>query len=173
MMGAPNCPFHMEVSKKYYDKWYKIWSEQSDETLEITALVRSIECVNGCIQYAYRDNVPQALPLEQTRECMKLSMGVMKNKRLELPTGRHVLLIPPHIHPLMDRSRDIYINAFKKGDEDALDEFYGLSKSHFVVIGKERIDRQYDFVRKHFTDLFTELWIQQGQRYIYSVAEFT
>ena len=162
----------MDVSKEYYDKWFRIWSAQSDETLEITALVRAIECVNGCIQYAFRDNVPQALPLEQTRECMKLSMGVMKNKVLKI-SNRHSLYIPPHIHPLMDRSRDIYINAFKKGDDEALDEFYGLSKAHFVVIGKERVDRQYEFVRKHFTDLFTEMWIKQGQGYIYSVAEFS
>ena len=71
----------------FYDKWYKIWSECSKEVLEATALIRVMECTNGCVQYGYRSESPNALSIEQTRECMRVSMGAIKSKVLPLPNG--------------------------------------------------------------------------------------
>lgn len=162
----------MIVNQKYYDKWTEIWKSQSDDTLDFTALVRAVECTNGCIQYAFRDEIPESLPLEQTRECMKLSMGVMKNKKIPL-TPKHTLIIPSWVHPLMDTSREIYIKAFKQNNDDAYEEFMALSKSHFVVMGKERMDESFDDVKKYFKDLFTEYWIEMGKKYVYNLGEYT
>lgn len=160
------------INRQYYDKWTKIWEAQSDVFLDFTAFVRAVECTNGCIQYAFRDQIPEALPLEQTRECMKLSMGVMKNKKVPL-TSKHTLIIPEWVHPLMDQSRDIYIRAFKQNDDEAYEEFMALSKSHFVVMGKERMDDSFEDVRKYFRDLFTDYWIDAGKDYVYNLGGFT
>ena len=71
----------------FYEKWYKIWSEQTQEVLDATAIIRVMECTNGCVQYAFRGESARALSVEQTRECMKVSMGAIKSKKLPLPTG--------------------------------------------------------------------------------------
>ena len=161
----------MPINKEYYDKWYGIWSSQSEDVLEVTALVRAIECTNGCIQWAFRDDDDRSLPIEKTREAMKLSMGVMKNKVLPEPDGTK-FVIPEDVVPLMDESRDIYIRGFKQGDEDAYQEFMALSKSHFVVMGKERIDRNFEKVKDSFREVFSEYWIEMGRAYVYALGEF-
>ena len=64
------------------------------------------------------------------------------------------------------------ISGFKQGDDDALEEFYALSKAHFQVLGKKRIDEKFEFLTEHFEDLFTSYWINVGRQYIYGVGEF-
>ena len=154
----------------FYDKWYKIWSECSKEVLEATALIRVMECTNGCVQYGYRLESPNALTIEQTRECMKVSMGAIKSKRLPLPTGE-VIEMPEGAVPLMNEARDLY-QKMKTNDRDAGDEFYALSTAHFHVLGKEVIDDKFAFFRKHFEDVFTSYWIDRGEEYIYEAANF-
>jgi len=161
----------MEINQQYYKYWYDIWSSQTPEVLDATALIRVIECTNGCVQYAFRDGVPQALSIEKSRDCMKLSMGTIKNKVLPLPDGTEVVL-PKECHEIMNVARDLYIRGFKQGDDDALDEFYALSKAHFQVLGREIIDKKFDFLTEHFEDLFTLYWIGVGRQYIYGVGEF-
>ena len=161
----------MQVDIGYYNKWKKIWESQTEEVLNATALIRVLECTNGCVQYAFRDGAENALSVEQSRECMKLSMGTIKNKVLPLPDGTS-LFLPKSCHSLMDDARDLYIRGFKQGDDDALEEFYSLSKSHFQVLGKKNIDEKFEFLTNNFENIFTEYWISVGKRYIYSVGEF-
>ena len=161
----------MNVDKCYYTKWRNRWESQTEEVLEATALIRALECTNGCIQHAFRGESENALPLEETRECMKLSMGTIKNKVLPLPDGSEVVL-PKSCHHIMDEARDLYIRGFKQNDNDALEEFYALSKTHFQVIGKERIDEKFKFLDEHFVDLLTPYWLLMGKMYIYSVGDF-
>lgn len=161
----------MNVDKCYYTKWRNRWESQTEEVLEATALIRALECTNGCIQHAFRGESENALPLEETRECMKLSMGTIKNKVLPLPDGSEVVL-PKSCHHIMDEARDLYIRGFKQNDDDALEEFYALSKTHFQVIGKERIDEKFKFLDEHFVDLLTPYWLLMGKMYIYSVGDF-
>lgn len=154
----------------YYDKWYKIWSSQSPEVLDATALIRVIECTNGCIQWAFRDGTEKALSVEQSRECMKVSMGAIKNKVLPLPNGE-VIEMPKDAIPLMNEAREIY-QKMKARDKDAYDEFFALSVSHFHVLGKDIIDEKFEFFSSNFIDIFTEYWINKGKQYIYSVSNF-
>jgi len=160
----------MSEHKGYYDKWYKIWSECSDEVLDATALIRVMECTNGCVQWAFRDKDEKALPIEQTRECMKVSMGAIKSKVLPLPYGGEVRM-PVDAIPLMDTARDLY-QKMKTDDPEAYDEFYALSKAHFKVLGKDRIDEKFQFFSKYFEEIFTKYWIEKGLDYIYYVGEF-
>ena len=155
----------------FYAKWYKIWSEQSPEVLDATAIIRVMECTNGCVQWGFRGESPNALSVEQTRECMKVSMGAIKTKRLPLPTGE-VIEMPEEAIPLMDEARNLY-QKMKTRDEAAYDEFFALSTSHFHVLGRKLIEEKFAFLREHFGEVFTEHWIQRGEEYIYEASNFT
>ena len=162
----------MEVNQQYYKYWKDIWSSQSQEVLDATALIRVVECTNGCIQHAFRDEDERALSVEQTRECMKLSMGTIKNKVLPLPDGRTKVILPEECHEIMNTARDLYVRGFKQGDEEALEEFFALSKAHFQVLGRKLIDEKFRFFAEHFEDVFTSYWIMMGRMYIYDMGEF-
>ena len=161
----------MKVDDAYYVKWKVIWESQTEEVLDATALIRALECTNGCVQHAFRGESENALSVEETRECMKLSMGTIKNKVLPLSTGGE-LVLPESCHSIMETARDLYIRGFKQNDDEALEEFYALSKAHFEVLGKERIDEKFRFLDEQFVDLFTPYWLMMGRMYIYNVAEF-
>ena len=162
----------MEVNQQYYKYWRDIWRSQSQEVLDATALIRVVECTNGCVQHAFRDGDERALSVEQSRECMKLSMGTIKNKVLPLPDGRAKMILPEECHEIMNEARDLYVRGFKQGDEEALDEFFALSKAHFQVLGRELIDEKFRFFAEHFEDVFTSYWIMMGRMYIYDMGEF-
>lgn len=161
----------MDTFLDYYEKWKNIWESQTEEVLDATALIRVIECTNGCVQYAFRDGTESALSVEQSRECMKLSMGTIKNKVLPLPDGTEIVL-PESCHEIMNTARDLYIRGFKQADQNAMEEFLALSKSHFQVLGREVIDEKFRFFTEHFEDLFTPYWIMMGRMYIYDLGEF-
>jgi hypothetical protein len=124
------------------------------------------------VQHAFRDGDERALPVEQSRECMKLSMGAIKNKVLPLPDGRTKVILPEECHGIMNTARDFYIRGFKQGDEEALEEFFALSKAHFQVLGRQLIDEKFRFFTEHFEDVFTSYWIMMGRMYIYDMGEF-
>jgi hypothetical protein len=162
----------MEVNQQYYKYWKDIWCSQSQEVLDATALIRVVECTNGCVQHAFRDGDERALSVEQSRECMKLSMGTIKNKVLPLPDGRTKVILPEECHEIMNTARDLYVRGFKQGDEEALEEFFALSKAHFQVLGRQLIDEKFRFFAEHFEDVFTSYWIMMGRMYIYDMGEF-
>jgi hypothetical protein len=162
----------MEVNQQYYKYWKDIWCSQSQEVLDATALIRVVECTNGCVQHAFRDGDERALSVEQSRECMKLSMGTIKNKVLPLPDGRTKVILPEECHEIMNTARDLYVRGFKQGDEEALEEFFALSKAHFQVLGRKLIDEKFRFFAEHFEDMFTSYWIMMGRMYIYDMGEF-
>ena len=141
------------------------WSEISDEGLDHVALIRCIECTNGCVQYAFRDNSDKALSVEQTREAMKTSMSFIKTKSLTLPNNQTIEALP-EIHTLMDETRTLYIEGFKKGNPEMTKEFFASSVAQLYVCGKERIVKQMKFVKEHFTDTFTEFWLTMGLSYM-------
>ena len=155
----------------FYEKWYKIWSECTPEVLDATAIIRVMECTNGCVQYAFRGETARALSVDQTRLAMKTSMSAIKTKKLPLPTGE-VIQMPDEAIPLMDEARDLY-QKMKTRDIDAYDEFFALSTAHFHVLGKEIIDEKFDFLTKHFENVFTEYFIASGKEYICDAADFT
>ena len=109
----------MEVKENYYKYWHDIWSSQTPEVLNATALIR-VECTNGCVQHAFKDGDERALSVEQTRDCMKLSMGTIRI--FPLPDGTEVVL-PKECHGIMDEFQRPIVRGFKQGDEEALEEF--------------------------------------------------
>lgn len=154
-----------DTFKAYVAKWESIWRRQSETGKQHAALIRAIECTNGCIQYAYRDGVTN-LSLEQTRECMKLSMSAIKNKKIMLKNGE-IIEFDPSIHDILNETRDIYIAGFKNGNDEKLMEFYAQSVAIFYVLGRDRIDDAFQIVVDNFTNVFTLPWIDKGRSYVY------
>ena len=150
--------------------WNQIFNELSDSDKDKIAVLRVMECANGVIQHAYRSNESCALSLEETRRAMKFSMSCMKN--MTIPFKDQIITFEPETENLLREVRDLYISGFKQGDDEALEEFYALSKAHFKVLGRQMIDQKFEIITDHFEDLFTPYWIMMGRRYIYSVAEF-
>ena len=133
------------MSTNYYQYWKDIWLSQSPEVLDATALIRVIECTNGCVQYAFRDGDERSLSTEQTRECMKLSMGTIKNKVLPLPDGTEVVL-PEECNPIMNEARDLYVRGFKQNDKDAMEEFWPSLRHTSKFLGELLLMRNLDLL---------------------------
>lgn len=160
----------MSSYQRHYDKWYKIWEAQSPEVIEATALIRAMECTNGCVQHAFRDGDEYALDIDQTRLAMKTSMSAIKTKILPIP-GEEVISMPLAAMPLMEEARAAY-QKMKTGDEEAFAEFHGLSTSHFHVIGEEIMEQAFEYFRYHFTDVFTERFIALGEDYVWWIGGY-
>lgn len=148
------------------NKWIDIWSKQSELSLKHAALIRAVECTNGCVQYAFRDSESFALDIEKTRMCMKVSMTIMNTKVIETPKGE-VIEIDPVIHDLLDEVREIYISGFKRNNNEKLMEFYAQSVAQFFVIGKEILDEALKFVSDNYENIFTPYFLDRGKQYIY------
>ncbi|MCH4902919.1 hypothetical protein GSN00_00545 [Cylindrospermopsis raciborskii CHAB3438] len=161
---------HDSQFKSFVEKWENIWRNQSDIGKYHSALIRALECTNGCVQYAYRDQKPFALSIEQTRLSMKTSMGIIKNKKLSLKNG-DILEFDPSIHDLIDEVRDIYIAGFKENDDDKVKEFYAQSVAQFFVLGSDCIDNAFQFVVDNFAHVFTIEFIERGKSYVYKYLD--
>jgi len=151
-------------------EYIDFWSQQTPEALDSVALIRAVECTNGCVQYAFRDEEDWALDLEQTRLCMKTSMGFIKSKKLELPDGR-VIECDPSVIDALNFVRDIYIRGFKNGDDDAVMQFYAQSLAQFYVLGRERLEKWLDFVAENLHDVFGDFFLNAGRNYIMRYLE--
>lgn len=148
---------------KTAEEWSQAWEALSDEGLRAVALLRMIECANGTVQYAFRDNDPRALSVEQTREAMALSMGTIKNKVVPIGDG---VPLPEEIHEVMNEMRHLYVSGFKNQNPKDLEEFMVASVANVRAVGKSRLDDAEAFVREHFTEVFTSDFITYGRMYL-------
>lgn len=162
--------FDTDLFVKLVNENIEEWIKYSDECLNDLALIRVIECTNGCVQYAFRDKVSYALSVEQSRECMKLSMGFIKNKSLTLPTGE-IIDVNPDIHPLMEKVRDMYLDGFKRNMPHRIMEFYAQSTAQFYACGRQRLEDKLEFVKNHFSDIFTNSFLNHGRDYMFQYLE--
>ena len=120
-----------------YPNWTEFFNNLSEEEKSAIALLRVIECTNGVIQYAFRDNAPHALSVEDTREAMNFSMGCMK--RMEIPVGDITLKFSPETEEVLRQVRELYINGMKKGDEEARREFFRAAEATVKAVGLKRL----------------------------------
>ena len=158
--------FQQEVEQALDD-----WS-QYEEHYDQIALIRAVECTNGCVQYALRDQDDQALSVEQSRECMKLSMGFIISKELTLPTGEQIT-INEELRPQLDKIRQLYYNGFKKQDAVALRQFYANSVAMFNLLGYKRVKSAIHLVKEHYEDVFTPYYLFYGLNYMKQFIQCT
>lgn len=119
------------------ENWNSLFENLSDSEKDKIALLRVMECANGCIQYAYRDEKPYALSLEDTRKAMKFSMGCMKT--MSIPLKEDTIKFEPETEELCRKVRKLYISGFKNGNDEDYDEFMCASSATANAVGIDRI----------------------------------
>lgn len=136
-----------------------------DDVLDNLALLRVLEVTNGCTQWGFRRQDENCLPIDQTRECMRVVIGFIKEKRIDLATGETVHFTEA-IERLIDEGRELYQNAFKKNIPEAEKEYYAYSTAQFLVYGRQRLEMAMAIVKRDFETLFSPYYIQKGYSYI-------
>jgi hypothetical protein len=71
----------------------------------------------------------------------------------------------PSVVPQLDAMRELYLRAFKQGDDVAGRHFYAQSAGQFLALGRERMQRAFERVSDQFRDLFSEPFLERGRRY--------
>ena len=107
--------------------WKEIYGNLPSEELDKIAILRVMECTNGVIQYAFRDNAEYALSVEETRRAMKFSMGCIK--RMEIPLKEETITFAPETEELMRQARDLYVSGVKMGSDEDFEEFMRISEA--------------------------------------------
>jgi len=144
--------------------WATFFSSCTEEELGGIALLRMIECTNGCIQHAFRENDARALPAEETRTAMKYSMGLMKEVSFQLGTEKYIF--SEKTEEGLREIRELYVKAFKQGNEEAMENFFSSSYACVEALGETRIRDAAKTVRQLLTETFPEHTISWGENYL-------
>jgi hypothetical protein len=146
------------------NKWYEVWGACSEEELDNIALLRVMECTNGVIQHAFRDKSPMALDVERTRVAMNFSMTAMKNLTIEL--GDEVVKFEGKTADALREARDLYVRGFKRGDEEALAEFFNCSEASVRTVGEARLLKAVEKLNEKASHIFPAGTPDWGLQYL-------
>lgn len=144
--------------------WEAFYGNLDESNLCAIALLRVIECTNGCIQHAFRAKSPAALSVEETRTAMQFSMAAMKN--LSFRVGDQEFAFEGEVAEGLRRARDLYVQAFKQGNEAAMDEFFECSEACVQALGKERLYSAAATVTAYLTDVYPARAVGWGLDYL-------
>ena len=148
----------------FVEKWTEFYESLSESDLEAIALLRVIECTNGCIQHAYRENDERALSVDDTRKAMNFSMTAMKN--LKFSVGPESYEFKGIVAEKLREARELYVRAFKRNEENAMNEFFDCSIACAKVLGLERIKTAKEQVETHLADTFPQHTVSWGANYL-------
>ena len=149
--------------------WDARFAELPDAEKDKIALLRVIECSNGCIQHKFRDEDEDALSVEESRDAMKFSMSAIKT--MEIPLGEEVITFAPETAELFTEMRRLYISGVKQNNQADYDEFLKGSKANLLAVGKERILEARRLAFNHIDELPPHT-LEWGLAYIFSFAEW-
>ena len=141
--------------------WKQTFEALTEEQKNNLALLRVMECSNGIIQYAYRDQADYALSIEDTRRAMKFSMGCVK--RMEIPLGETTITFGGDLKEIFGEIRNLYLKG--KTNEDDFAEFLQISIIMYNVLGADRILEAQEVLSQHITEIAPE-HLQLGVDYI-------
>jgi hypothetical protein len=141
--------------------WQKTFEALTEEQKNNLAILRVMECSNGVIQYAYRDQASNALSIEDTRRAMKFSMGCIK--KMEIPLGETTITFGDDLKEIFGEIRDLYQSG--KTNRKDFDEFMKISIIMYNVLGKERVQEAQKVLSQHITEIAPE-HLQWGANYI-------
>ena len=131
--------------------WNELFDNLPDTEKDKVALLRVMECANGCIQYAFRDERSYALSLEDTRKAMKFSMSCMKT--MSIPLKEETITFAPETEKLCREVRELYISGFKNGNEEDYEEFMNASGATVNAVGKDRLLQAKEILAQNITDI--------------------
>ena len=131
--------------------WKVSYGRLSGVELQKIAILRVMECTNGVIQHAFRDNAEYALPIEETRKAMKFSMGCMKN--MEIPLKNGTITFAPQTKSLMRTARELYVSGVKQGNDEDFAEFMRISEASAQACGVDRLIAAAKILRENVDDI--------------------
>jgi len=131
--------------------WDELFGNLPDTEKDKVALLRVMECANGCIQYAFRDERSYALSLDETRKAMKFSMSCMKT--MTIPLKEETITFAPETEKLCKEVRELYISGFKNGNEEDYKEFMKASRANVNAVGKDRLLQAKEILAQNITDI--------------------
>jgi hypothetical protein len=129
--------------------WNQTFNSLSSDELDALAVLRIVETSNGVFQFLYRDNEPDALPIEETRRLMGFSMSSIKRQQIVLDS--ETIEFTPRVKEIMTKVRDLYLKGAKHGDDDAYAEFLKSSLACLQACGLDRLEAAKD---KLFADCY-------------------
>ena len=147
--------------------WDQLFGNLPDEEKNKIALLRVIECSNGVVQYMFRDQDPDALSIEETRDAMKFSMGCMKT--MSIPLKSHTVTFAEETASVMKEVRELYISGFKNGNQEDMEEFLRASKANLNAVGQKRILEARQIVFDEVDDILP-CALDWGLGYIFSLV---
>ena len=131
--------------------WLELYEALPSEELDKIAVLRVMECTNGIIQYAHRDDAEYKLSIEETRKAMSFSMGSIKRMKIELTD--ETITFAPETEELMRQARELYVNGVKKGSDDDYAEFMEISSATAKACGLERLWNAVKILKEQQTEI--------------------
>ena len=131
--------------------WLELYEALPSEELDKIAVLRVMECTNGIIQYAHRDDAEYKLSIEETRKAMSFSMGSIKRMKIELTD--ETITFAPETEELMRQARELYVNGVKKGSDTDYAEFMEISSATAKACGLERLWNAVKILKEKQTEI--------------------
>lgn len=137
----------------------------SQSDLDKLAQLRVLEVTNGCVQWGFRRKDEHSLSVDETRKCMKMVMGFIKEKKFYFPS-KGMSSFNSELNDFIDSGRELYQNAFKNNVPGAKRQYYALSTAQFIVYGRPRLEAAIALVKQDYEALFSPYFTQRGRNYI-------
>lgn len=119
----------------------------SQSDLDKLAQLRVLEVTNSCVQWGFRRKDEHSLSVDETRKCMKMVMGFIKEKKFYFPS-KGVSSFNSQLNDFIDSGRELYQNAFKNNVPGAKRQYYALSTAQFIVYGRPRLEAAIALVKQ-------------------------
>tara|TARA_R110002050_G_scaffold79050_2_gene168932 strand:+ start:498 stop:968 length:471 start_codon:yes stop_codon:yes gene_type:complete len=136
--------------------WTHVFDTCTSDELDKLALLRIIECSNGIIQYMYRDDHPDALTLEETREAMGFSMSSIK--RMKIVLENEIIEFSDDTKKIMSDVRTLYVSGMKRNNDEDYAEFLVASLACLEACGIERLQAAKDKLFAHCYSMPPYAW---------------
>ncbi len=147
--------------KQYMDKFQQFGEEEINKL----AYLRVLEVTNGCTQWGFRRQDEESLSVEDARQCMKMVMGFIKNKKVYFPS-LGTITFDSEVEKFIENGREMYCDAFKRNVPGMKREYYASSTAQFIVFGRTNLELAMDCVKQDYEHLFSPYYIQRGRNYI-------
>ena len=147
------------------EQYVKKFERFGEEELRKLAYLRALEVTNGCTQWGFRRQDEQSLSVEDTRRCMKMVMGFIKNKRVYF-SSKGEIVFKPEVEKFIENGREMYCDAFKRNVPGMKREYYASSTAQFIAYGRKNLESAMACVKQDYEDMFSPYYIQRGRNYI-------
>ena len=147
------------------EQYINKFEQFGEQELNKLAYLRVLEVTNGCTQWGFRRKDRESLSVEDTRQCMKMVMGFIKNKKVHFPS-KGTITFNSEVESFIESGREMYCNAFKNNVPEMKREYYASSTAQFIAYGQQNLEAAMNYVKRDYEDLFSAYYIQRGRNYI-------